>query len=38
MKTTPRVDNQVKAEVGKFVLRGASKATLKAIPKFDYAK
>src|SRR5262245_60876718 len=30
--------NQLKADDGKFVLRGASKDVLKAIPKFDYAK
>jgi hypothetical protein len=30
--------NQLKADDGKFVLRGATKDTLKAIPTFEYAK
>lgn len=30
--------NQFKADDGKYVLRGATKDTLKAIPNFDYAK
>ena len=30
--------NQFKADDGKFVLRGATKDTLKAIPTFEYAK
>jgi sporulation protein YlmC with PRC-barrel domain len=30
--------NQLKADEGKFVLRGATKDTLKAIPTFEYAK
>jgi sporulation protein YlmC with PRC-barrel domain len=30
--------NQLKAGEGKFVLRGATKDALKAIPNFDYAK
>lgn len=30
--------NQFKANDGKYVLRGATKDALKAIPKFDYAK
>jgi sporulation protein YlmC with PRC-barrel domain len=29
---------QLKADEGKFVLRGATKEALKALPKFDYAK
>jgi sporulation protein YlmC with PRC-barrel domain len=30
--------NQLKADEGKFMLRGATKEALKALPKFDYAK
>jgi sporulation protein YlmC with PRC-barrel domain len=30
--------NQLKADDGKFMLRGATKEALKALPKFDYAK
>ena len=30
--------NQLKADDGKFILRGATKEALKALPKFDYAK
>jgi sporulation protein YlmC with PRC-barrel domain len=30
--------NQLKAADGKFVLKGATKEALKALPKFDYAK